>query len=311
MPSCSLNMDGFQVGHATNTEARTGCTVILCEAGATGGVRVEGAAPASLETDALRPGRLTQTAHAILLTGGSAFGLHAAAGVQSYLEQRSAGFETDSFHVPIVPSAALYDLGVGDGSVRPGPEMARTACQNASNECDIGRVGAAAGATIGKAFGPSHAQPGAMGAAVIELKRDIRIAAIVAVNCVGDLHDPDDDRIIAGARDERNQFMDGAERFRSLDEDDAPGFARSNTIVGTILTNADLSCEQCCNVSGSGFDGLARVVHPASTMSDGDLLFTLSSGHSSVNLPLDALLSGAAEAVKMALLSPFRNRASE
>jgi L-aminopeptidase/D-esterase-like protein len=310
MTSFSLNMDGFRVGHATDDEARTGCTVVLSEEGATGGVHVKGAAPASLETDALRPGRLTQTAHAILLSGGSAFGLHAAAGVQSYLEQRSAGFSTGSYHVPIVPAAAIYDLEVGDGSVRPGPNMAKTACENASNTCEIGRIGAAAGATIGKAFGPAHAQPGALGAAVTTLKRDVRVAAIVAVNCVGDLRDPADGNIIAGARDDQGRFMDGAERFRSLDEEEAPGFTRNNTIVGTILTNADLSCEQCCKLASSGFDGLARVVYPASTMSDGDLLFALASGHASAQLPADALLTGAADAVRTAILSPFQDRAS-
>jgi len=307
-PRTNLSVEGFRIGHATHSGARTGCTVLLCEDGARGGVDVPGAAPASLETDTLRPGGLSQTAHAVLLTGGSAFGLHAAAGVQRKLEEQGHGFFTGTHHVPIVPAAAIYDLGVGDGSVRPGPEMGERALNDASSTVSTGLVGGGTGATVGKAYGPEHMQTGGFGVSVASLNGDVRIGAAVVVNTVGDVTDPENGDIIAGARDDtEGTFLNSEQKYRNLDEGEAPGLARNNTIIGALFTNAPLSCEQCCRLARSGFAGVARCVRPVGTMSDGDLLFALSSHQVKTTLPMDALIAAVPDVVQRALLQPFRS----
>ncbi len=301
------DIEGFRAGHATDPDARTGCTAILCEEGATGGVDVMGSAPATLETESLRPGRLSQTVHGLLLTGGSAFGLHAAGGVQAYLVERNAGFDTGDFRVPIVPAAGIYDLGIGNGHVRPDRDMGFRAAETAGDgSLESGQKGAGTGATVGKIFGRKFRQEGGLGIAATELINGIRMAAIVVVNVLGDIIDPDTGDIVAGAYDPgKETFLNGGDHLLNMDEDEDTGFP-GNTLIGTILTNLDLTCEVCCSLSESAYNGVSRTVRPAGTMSDGDALFTLSSGRVEASPSRDTLKVAAAHLVEDAILDVFQ-----
>ena len=262
-------IDGIKVGHATDATARTGCTVILCPAGATAGVDVRGAAPGTRETEALRPGRLVQKAHAVLLTGGSAFGLDAAGGVVQYLEEQGIGFPAGPVRVPIVPAAVIFDLGVGDAKVRPDREMGYQACLNATAEPVVmGAVGAGTGATVGKAPGVTPSQ-GGVGSACKHLDSGLIVAAIAVVNALGNVVDPDTCEIVAGGR-ENGSFVDITERLL-----DANLVSGTRTTIGVVATNAALSPAETTRVAEMAHDGMARAIRPAHTMFDGDTLFTL------------------------------------
>lgn len=273
-------IDGITVGHATNLTARTGCTVVLCPAGATAGVDVRGAAPGTRETEALRPGRLVQKAHAVLLTGGSAFGLDAAGGVVQYLEEKDVGFPAGSVRVPIVPAAVIFDLGVGAANVRPDKEMGYQACLNATDEPVVmGVIGAGTGATVGKAPGVTSS-PGGVGSACMRLDSGLVVAAIVVVNALGNVVHPRTGEILAGGK-ENDNFVDITERL--LDADLVHG---TNTTIGVVATNAALAPAEVHRVAEMAHDGMARSIRPAHTMFDGDTLFALATGShtaSSVN----------------------------
>jgi L-aminopeptidase/D-esterase-like protein len=283
MPSTNHTItaiDGIQVGHATDITAKTGCTVILCPEGTTAGVDVRGAAPGTRETEAIQPGRLIQEVHAILLTGGSAFGLDAASGVVQYLEEQNIGFPVGSVRVPIVPTAVIFDLHVGDAKTRPDKEMGYQACINANDtSVPIGTIGAGTGATVGKAAG---VQPslGGIGSACISLENGLMVAAITVVNALGNVVNPKTGEIIVGGK-ENGKFIDITERL--LDADIIPG---TNTTIGVVATNAKLTVAEATRVSEMAHDGMARAIRPSHTMFDGDTLFTLATGkheHSSVN----------------------------
>ena len=262
-------IDGITVGHATNLTAQTGCTVILCPAGATAGVDVRGAAPGTRETEALRPGRLVQKAHAVLLTGGSAFGLDAAGGVVQYLEEQNVGFPAGSVRVPIVPAVVIFDLGVGDANVRPDREMGYQACLNATDEpVAMGAVGAGTGATVGKAPGVTSSQ-GGVGSACIRLDSGLIVAAITVVNALGNVVNPRTGEILAGGK-ENGDFIDITERL--LDANLVRG---TNTTIGVVATNATLSPAEVHRVAEMAHDGMARAIRPAHTMFDGDTLFAI------------------------------------
>ena len=265
-------INGIKVGHATDVTARTGCTVILCPAGATAGVDVRGAAPGTRETDALRPGRLVQKAHAVLLTGGSAFGLDAAGGVVQYLEEQNVGFQVGPVHVPIVPAAVIFDLGVGDAKVRPDQEMGYQACLNATDEpVEMGAVGAGTGATVGKAPGVTSS-PGGVGSACKYLDSGVIIAAIMVVNALGNIVCPETGEIVAGGT-ENGSFVDITERL--LDANLVQG---TNTTIGVVATNATLTPAEVNRVAEMAHDGMARAVRPSHTMFDGDTLFSVATG---------------------------------
>ena len=265
-------IDGIKVGHATDTTARTGCTVILCPAGVTAGVDVRGAAPGTRETDALRPGRLVQKAHAVLLTGGSAFGLDAAGGVVQYLEEQNVGFQVGSVHVPIVPAAVIFDLGVGDAKVRPDREMGYQACLNATDEpVTMGAIGAGTGATVGKAPGVTPSA-GGVGSACKYLDSGLIVAAIVVVNALGNVVHPKTGEIVAGGK-ENGSFVDITERL--LDANLVQG---TNTTIGVVATNAALTPAEVNRVAEMAHDGMARAIRPSHTMFDGDTLFALATG---------------------------------
>ncbi|MXZ00716.1 P1 family peptidase, partial [Candidatus Poribacteria bacterium] len=265
-------IDGIKVGHATDTTARTGCTVILCPAGATAGVDVRGAAPGTRETETLYPGRLVQKAHAVLLTGGSAFGLDAASGVVQYLEEQNVGFPADPVRVPIVPAAVIFDLAVGDAKVRPDREMGYQACLNATDEpVGMGAVGAGTGATVGKAPGVTPSQ-GGVGSVCKYLDSGLIVAAIAVVNALGNVVDPETGEIVAGGK-ENGSFVDITERLL-----DANLVSGTNTTIGVVATNAVLSSAEATRVAEMAHDGMARAIRPSHTMFDGDTLFTLATG---------------------------------
>jgi L-aminopeptidase/D-esterase-like protein len=265
-------IEGIKVGHATDSTARTGCTVILCPAGATAGVDVRGAAPGTRETDALRSGRLVQKAHAVLLTGGSAFGLDAAGGVVEYLEAQNVGFPAGPVRVPIVPAAVIFDLGVGDANIRPDREMGYQACLNATDEpVAMGAVGAGTGATVGKAPGVTSS-PGGVGSACIRLDSGLIVAAIAVVNSLGNVVHPESGEILAGGK-ENGGFVDITERL--LNADIVHG---TNTTIGVVATNATLTSAEVNRVAEMAHDGMARSIRPAHTMFDGDTLFALATG---------------------------------
>ncbi len=270
-------ISGIKVGHATNEKARTGCTVILCGAGAVAGVDVRGAAPGTRETDAIRPGGLVEKVHAVLLTGGSAFGLDAAGGVMQFLEERSIGFPAGPVRVPIVPSAVIFDLSVGDPKVRPDREMGYRACMNATSaQVPVGQVGAGTGATVGKGPGlqPSN---GGVGSACRALKSGLVVGAIVVVNAVGNIINPTTGKIVAGAKHpETGEFVDIVEQLSEQGERNLFQTPNTNTTIGVVGTNAALSPTEVTKVAQIAHDGLARTIRPVHTMSDGDTIFALS-----------------------------------
>ncbi len=296
------DVHGIRVGHATDTRALTGCTVVLCEQGAVGGVDVRGSAPGTRETDLLRPMNLVERVHAVLLTGGSAFGLAAADGVMRYLEERGIGFHVGTVRVPIVPAAVIFDLMVGDATVRPTAEMGYAACRAASGGAvEEGSVGAGTGATVGKLLGPTSAMKGGVGTWSIGLPGAVTVGALVVVNAFGDIRDDETGQILAGARDpSTGRFLDTVQTLLTVEG--GRGFA-TNTTVGVIATNAKLTKEEANKLAQLAHDGLARVVSPAHSLYDGDTLFALSLGNAqgdAVSLGV-AAAKAVAEAVKRAV----------
>jgi len=283
------DVPGILVGHAQNIDALTGCTIILCEKGAVGGVDQRGGAPGTREVDALHPMHLVNKVHGVMLAGGSAFGLDAASGAMHYLEERGVGFDTRIAKVPIVPSAILFDLGIGKSDVRPDAAMGYQACQNASSAAPAeGNVGAGTGATVGKIFGPAQCMKSGIGTASLEIGAGVIVGAIVAVNAFGDVFDPSTGQIVAGARSRDvgplhigapGYFADTLQVMKSLIGRTALGFgSRGNTVIGVVATNAKLNKEEANKVAQMAHDGLARAIRPAHTMVDGDTIFALATG---------------------------------
>ncbi len=294
------NVSGIEVGHYTDEAAGTGCTVVLTRRGAVAGVDVRGAAPATRETDLLHPTALVEQVHAILLTGGSVFGLEAAAGVQRYLEERSYGIRFAGHTIPIVPAAALFDLGVNDPSVRPGPDDAYTACRLASSQpTEQGSVGAGTGATVAKVAGLTSAVKGGIGSACVSLGNGILVGAIVAVNALGDVVNPATGSLIASPIDHRSSvavILDTSYR-----RPEVPG-PMGNTTIGVVATNAALSKSQASKLASIAQDGIALAVRPAHTMSDGDTMFALSTGESELPANMYRLGAAAVEATAQAIV---------
>jgi len=263
------------VGHVTNEHAHTGCTVVLCPDGAAGGVDVRGAAPGTRETDLLRPGNLVEQVHAVLLAGGSAFGLAAAEGVVKWLYERNIGVVTGVANVPIVPAAVLFDLGVGEVAW-PDAAMGYAACEAAQTDAALwGRVGAGAGATVGKILGLQAASPGGIGVASITLPDGISVTAVIAVNALGHVINPQTNQIIAGPQLKDGSFGDSVELLlRGMPQ--SPFGMSTNTTIGCIVTTAHLDKASCNRVASMAHDGLARTIRPVHTQYDGDTLFALS-----------------------------------
>jgi L-aminopeptidase/D-esterase-like protein len=278
MLNAITDVPGIKVGHYTDKEAATGCTVVICEEGAVAGADVRGSAPGTRETDLLKPSNLVERVHAILLSGGSAFGLDAAGGVMHYLEDKGIGFRTNTACIPIVPAAVLYDLDIGNSQFRPGINEGYGACQVADDkEVPEGCVGAGTGATVCKLMGLNYAIKGGIGTASKELPDGVIVAAIVAVNALGDILDHTTGKTLASPR-----FPDDINRTNTIEllqrNYSNEGFAPTNTTLGIVATNARLTKEQVNKIAAMAHDGMARAINPSHTMYDGDTIFALSLG---------------------------------
>ena len=298
---------GVKVGHLTDTRRPTGCTVVLVEAGATCGVDVRGGAPGTRETDLLDPVNTVQQVHAIVLSGGSAFGLDTASGVMRWLEERKIGFAAGPARVPIVPAAILFDLGVGDAKVRPDAAAGYAAANAASaGAVGEGNVGAGAGATVGKMLGFGRAMKAGLGTASARLPGGAVIAALAAVNAAGDVLDPATGQIIAGVRTEPGNGLEGT--MKALLEGRAPtgtSKGESTTLV-VVATNVALTKTEATKVAQMAHDGVARAVSPAHTPWDGDTVFALSTGTAAVDGGVLVVGAVAAEVTARAIVRGVR-----
>ena len=278
---------GVSVGHWTDTQGQTGCTVLLVPDGAAAGVDVRGGAPGTINTDGLRPGTVTQRAHAILLTGGSTFGLSAASGVLRYLEERGIGLMIGSVAVPIVAGAVIFDLLAGDPMARPGPEAGYAACEAATTSPAPGAVGAGTGASVAKAGG-NEPRPGGVGLASAEAGGAV-VAAVMVANGVGGIWD-----------DDRHEWVAPLTAW----DYSSPMIPGGNTTIGAVVTDARLTKEQVIRVAVVAHDGIARAVRPAHTLYDGDTMFCLATG--TVPAPPDAVEAVAAQVVARAIATGVR-----
>nr|MDD6336506.1 P1 family peptidase [bacterium] len=296
MKNCIVDVPGILAGHWQDQKAKTGCTVILCPEGAVGGVDVRGGAPGTRETDLLKPGCLVEKVNAVLLTGGSAFGLDAAGGVMKYLEGIGQGMDVGVARVPIVPAAVLFDLGVGDAAVRPDAAAGQAACRAAGKEALLqGPYGAGCGATVGKAFGPACAMPGGFGSASMALPGGGVIGAAVAVNALGDIVDKG--RIVAGARGPRGFIDTAAALMAGGPAEDMRG---RNTTIGVLATDIKLDKARCARLSYMAHDALGMTVSPPHTLHDGDTFFSLSTGERELDFTI--LSAAAVEVMRRAIL---------
>lgn len=305
-PGSITDVQPLKVGHHTDPRRPTGCTVVLCEGGAVCGVDVRGAAPGTRETELLRSENLVEQVHAVLLAGGSAFGLDAAAGVMRWLEARGVGLAVVSTRVPIVPAAVLFDLWVGDGAIRPDAAAGHAACVAASASVPAqGSVGAGTGASVGKLFGTEHAMKGGIGTASIRVGT-VTVAALIAVNAVGDVFDPQTGAVLAGTRgaDGRPRRSTAAFARGELPAGALEGMA---TTIGIVATDAQLTKPQANKLATMAHDGLARCIDPVHTMTDGDTLFALATGTRGVAGHFGVIGALAAEVTTRAVLNAVRS----
>lgn len=299
-----IDVLGVKVGHAQNEEALTGCSVIILEQPSVCGVDVRGSAPGTRETDLLDPVNLVNAVHAICLSGGSAYGLDAATGVMQYLEEQGIGLEVGYGVVPIVPAAVLFDLAVGDYRIRPDRAMGFEAAAAASKEdCAQGNVGAGTGASVGKLNGFDHAMKSGVGSASISLPNGLVVGALVAVNAVGHVVEPQTGEILAGPRDEEGHIQDSVEMMKARAFSPIP--PGTNTTIAVVASNATFTKAEAKKVAQMAHDGLARTIRPIHTMFDGDTIFAVSTGGIETSVDLVGTLSAdvLAEAVIRAVKS--------
>lgn len=299
---------GIRVGHAQDLEAATGCTVIISEKGATVGVDVRGGAPGTRETDLLNPCNLVERVHAILLAGGSAFGLDAAAGVMQYLEERDVGFDVDVTRVPIVSGAVLFDLTIGNHRIRPDKAMGYQACLNAaSTECKEGTIGAGTGATVGKILGIGRAMKSGLGCYALQTE-DLKVGALVIVNCLGDVVDPLSGERLAGPLNDDMQTLADTEEIMISSLSGKSNLFGGNTTIGVVATNVALTKAQATKLASMAQNGYARTMRPAHSMYDGDTIFAMSTGSFKADLSVVGLL--AARAMERAVITAIKNAES-
>ena len=311
MTDSITDITGIKVGHASDFEGITGCTVILCEKGAVAGVDQRGGGPGTREIALLNPINHVEKVHAILLSGGSAFGLDAASGVMQFLEEKNIGYQTGVAKIPIVPAAILYDLNIGDPKVRPTPEMGYLACKNASGAPpEQGSIGAGTGATVGKLLGMSRATKTGIGTASIDIGGGVKVGAIVAVNAIGEVIDPASGKIVAGVRAKKESvinpadpvFSEALEIMKGIVGRTLLGLAeKANTVIGVVATNAKFDKTTCTKMAQMAQNGLVRAIRPANTMHDGDTFFALSTGNKKANINIVGAF--AAQAVQQAILN--------
>lgn len=293
------DIKGIKVGHAQDEKAATGCTVIICEKGAFAGVDVRGGGPASRETELLKPVNLVEQIHAVMLSGGSAYGLDAGSGAMAFLEEKGIGFDVQVAVVPIVCGASLFDLVVGDPKVRPDKAMGYEACINASEEFVAeGNVGAGTGATVGKFLGVERLMKSGLGTYGLQVGK-LQVAAIVAVNALGDVIDVDTGKRLAGLLSEDKTQIISTEETMYAQYEDQTNLFSGNTTIGVVVTNAKITKTQATKIASIAHNGFARAIRPVHTMFDGDTIFVMATGEVSV-MP-DAVGALAAEVMSRAI----------
>ncbi len=301
-------IEGLKVGHSQDLEAATGCTVIISEEGAVAGVDVRGGAPGTRETDLLNPVNMVQKIHAVVLAGGSAFGLDAACGVMQFLEERNVGHDVRVTKVPLVCSAVLFDLEIGDCRVRPDRGMGYKACLAADGSRSAqGNTGAGTGATVGKIFGMARAMKGGLGNFAVQAG-DLKIGAIVAVNALGDVIDPATGERLAGALNEELNGLADTEEWLIRSCTEKMDFFGRNTTIGVVATNAALTKAEATKVASMAHNGYARTIRPAHSMFDGDTIFTMATGHVKADVTVVGLL--AARVVERSVTAAVRSASS-
>ncbi|MGI6731330.1 MAG: P1 family peptidase [Anaerovoracaceae bacterium] len=300
------DISGIKVGHAQDIEGGTGCTVIICEKGAFAGVDVRGGGPASRETELLNPINMVEQIHAVMLSGGSAYGLDAGSGAMTYLEEQGVGFDVGVGVVPIVCGASLFDLVVGDPKSRPDKAMGYEACKNAgTGKVAEGNVGAGTGATVGKFLGVEHMMKSGLGTYALQIG-DLKVAAIVAVNALGDVVDVDTGKRIAGILNEDKTALSNTEEIMYAQYSQDKNVFSGNTTIGCIVTNAQLTKSQANKLASIAHNGFARAIRPVHTMADGDTIFVMSTGEVEVMpdavgaLSTDVMARAINRAVRMA-----------
>lgn len=301
-----LDVKGIKVGQVQQMEGLTGCSVIICEEGAVCGVDVRGSAPGTRETDLLDPINMIQKVHAVVLSGGSAFGLEATCGVSKYLEENGIGFDVGVAKVPIVTGAVLFDLGVGDPKCRPNIDMGYEACKVASStNLEQGNFGAGCGATVGKIKGSNFCTKGGIGSYSIKLDNGLVVAALIAVNAFGDVYE--EGKVIAGVlNDNKDGFLNTYNLMKQ--GVNKGGFNIDNTTIGVVATNAKLDKAQCKKVSQMAHNGYAKTIFPIHTPHDGDTIFTLATGEVETDVTL--LGSLATEVVEKSIINAIKNAKS-
>ncbi|XTR37788.1 P1 family peptidase [Paraclostridium tenue] len=301
-----LDVKGIKVGQVQQMEGLTGCSVIICEEGAVCGVDVRGSAPGTRETDLLDPINMIQKVHAVVLSGGSAFGLEATCGVSKYLEENGIGFDVGVAKVPIVTGAVLFDLGVGDPKCRPNIDMGYEACKVASyTNLEQGNFGAGCGATVGKIKGSNFCTKGGIGSYSIKLDNGLVVAALIAVNAFGDVYE--EGKVIAGVlNDSKDEFLNTYDLMKQ--GVNKGGFNIDNTTIGVVATNAKLDKAQCKKVSQMAHNGFAKTIFPIHTPHDGDTIFTLATGEVETDVTL--LGSLATEVVEKSIINAIKNAKS-
>ena len=298
MSGSITDIKGITVGHYTDKKAKTGCTAVICQKGAVAAVDVRGSAPGTRDTDLLRGNNSVERVQAIMLSGGSAYGLDAASGAMQYFEEQGLGVDVGIGVVPIVPAAVIFDLGVGDPKVRPGKAEGYAACKDAKDSTPSCSIGAGTGATVAKAFGSRYAVNSGLGTACIELENGVKVGAIAVVNALGDIYDPATGELVAAAN------MDG-KLTPCMDSAALGQAAFGNTTIGVVATNARLTREEANKLASMAHDGLAMTIRPVHTSLDGDTFFAMSTGERECEL-LPVLVAGV-RAVSAAILDAVRS----
>ncbi len=303
-PGYITDINGIKVGHAQSKEGMTGCTAVICEKGAVGGVDVRGSAPGTRETDLMKPEKMMDKLHAVVLSGGSAFGLEAASGVMRYLEEQNVGFDVGVTKVPIVASAVIYDLNVGNYRIRPDIAMGYEAANAASGEeRRQGCVGCGTGATVGKILGPDYAMKSGLGSATIR-SGELIVSAIVTVNSFGDVFDYKTGRQIAGVYDYNKKELLNTYSIMKT-QNVAASFPMRNTTIGVVATNAVLTKAEANKLAEMSHNGYARSINPVHTMLDGDTIFTMATGEVASDINLIGTMAN--EVMSMAITNAILN----
>jgi len=299
------DIEGIKIGNAQNLKGPTGCTVVICEEGAVAGVDVRGGSPGTRETDLLDSVNLVDKIHAVVLAGGSAFGLDASSGVMQYLEEKNIGFDVSVTKVPIVCSAVLFDLVIGNHKIRPDKTIGYEACKNSElNQCKEGNVGAGAGATVGKILGAENSMKGGLGCYAVQVG-ELQVGAVIAVNCLGDVIDPSTGEIIAGALNEDKKTFANTEEIMISRYAEKKNLFSGNTTIGVVITNGKFTKSEMNKIASMAHNGYGRTMRPAHSIFDGDTVFTMSTSKIDADINVVGFL--AARVVEQAVVRAVKN----